>query len=75
MKRISFVFSLLFVVLFLFVSCGKISYEWVQYRNDKDGNVYFYKMGDVRKDGPAHFVQVWGKEVYSQKGREDEIQT
>jgi len=31
-------------------------------------------MGDVRKGGPAHFVQVWGKEVYSQKGREAEIQ-
>ena len=54
-KIISFV-SLLFVVLLLCVSCGKISYEWVQYRNDKDGNVYFYKIGDVRKDGPTHFV-------------------
>jgi len=75
MKRISLVVSLLFVVLFLFVSCGKISYEWVQYRKNKDENVYFYKMGDVRKGGPAHFVQVWGKEVYSQKGREDEIQS
>mgnify|MGYP001769477401 FL=1 len=75
MKRIIFVFSLLLVVLFLCVSCGKISYEWVKYRTDQDGNVYFYKMGDVRKDGPVHFVQVWGKEVYSQKGRENEIQS
>lgn len=75
MKRISLVIALLFAGIFLFVSCEKISYEWMKYDDDQDGNVFFYKKGDVQKDGEKHIVQVWGKEVYSEKGRKDELQS
>jgi hypothetical protein len=44
MKKISSVFSLLFVALFLFVSCGKIPYEWVKYWDDKDGQTHLFQV-------------------------------
>ena len=37
--------------------------------------IYFYKKGDVGQNGDKYLVQVWGKEVYSIKGRKDELQS
>jgi len=44
----------------------------VKYNSDDDGNVYSYKKGEIDKDG---IRQVWIQIVYSDKGREKEIQS
>lgn len=75
MKSTGLALSCMMLILFLLVSCEKISYEWVKYHDDQDGNIYFYKKGDVDKDGGKHLAQVWGKEIYSEKGRKDELQS
>ena len=75
MKIIRWVVVVLFTVLLLFVSCDKISYEWVKYHDDNEGNAYFYKKGKTTKDGDRHIVQAWVKEVYSTKGKEKELQS
>jgi len=75
MKKISSVFSLLFLIPFLLVSCEKSSSDWVEYMKDNDGNVFSYKKVNIQKDGDNNIVQVWEKEVYSDKGKEKEIQS
>jgi hypothetical protein len=46
----------------------------VEYNEDNDGNVRFYKKGDINKDGDKFLVKVWDKRVFSDKSREKEIQ-
>ena len=75
MKKISSVMILALMLSLLLVSCDSISYKWVKYHDDKDDNAYFYKKGKVDKDGYKHIVQVWGKEVYSPRGRDAEIES
>ena len=75
MKKISSVLILAMMVSLLLVNCDSISYKWVKYHDDNDGNAYFYKKGKVDKDGYKHIVQAWSKEVYSQRGRDAEIES
>ena len=75
MKKISSVMILAMMLSLLLVSCDSISYKWVKYHDDNDGNAYFYKKGKVDKDGYKHIVQVWSKEVYSPRGRDAEIES
>ena len=50
----------------------KSSSDWVEYYKDDDGNVLLYnKKVNIDKEG---IVQVWGKRVYSEKGRQRFIQ-
>ena len=74
MKKISSVISLSVLVLFLLVSCEKSSSDWVQYRNDVNGNVRSYKKANVEKDVGNNMVRVWEKNFFSDKGREEFIQ-
>jgi hypothetical protein len=83
MKRIGSVVSLSFLVLFLLVSCvnspsdsvkNSDNNDWVNYIDDDNGNVYSYKKGNVKKDKEDYIVQVWGKVVFSDEGKEEEIQ-
>jgi hypothetical protein len=69
-KKVFSVISLLFLVLFLLVSCEKSSSDWVEYNEDNDGNVWFYKKGDINKDGDKFLVKVWDNRVFSDKSRE-----
>jgi hypothetical protein len=77
MEKISFI-SLSFLVLFLLVSCDKSSTkgssDWVKYKVDENGGVLSYKKGNIKKDDGYYIVQVWGKLVFSDKDREEEIQ-
>ncbi|MCG6534707.1 MAG: hypothetical protein L7F78_08475 [Syntrophales bacterium LBB04] len=41
---------------------------------DNDGNVYFYKKGNIKKVGGRYIVQLWEKKVLSDKNREEYIQ-
>ncbi|MHB8137758.1 MAG: surface-adhesin E family protein [Smithellaceae bacterium] len=75
MKKISSVVAFPLLVCLVLLSCENISYEWVKYHDDNDGNYFFYKKGKVDKGGGKHIVRVWGKEVYSAKGREVEIRS
>jgi len=75
MEKISSVIFLSLLVFFILVSCNKNSSDWVQYNTDNDGNVFSYKKVNIQKDGDNNIVQVWEKEVYSDKGREKEIQS
>lgn len=69
MKKISSVISISFLVLFLLVGCVGSSSNLV-----KSGNVVSYKMENIQNNGGKYIVQVWEKEVYSDKGREELIQ-
>jgi DNA-directed RNA polymerase subunit RPC12/RpoP len=48
--------------------------DWVKYDVDEHGNVYSYKKVKIDKEGENYIVQVWDKLVYSDSGREKEIQ-
>ena len=74
MKKISSVISLSVLVLFLLVSCDKSSSDWVQYRNDVNGNVRSYKKANVEKNVGNNMVRVWEKNFFSDKGRKEFIQ-
>jgi len=74
MKKITSVISLLFIVLFIFVGNVYSSSDWVEYKTDKDGDVYFYKKVNVEKKDGNHLIQVWDKIVFSDEGREKYIQ-
>ena len=74
MKTISSVIFLSFLVLILLVT-PVIGSDWVEYyRDNNNGNVVFYKMENVEKDGDNYIVQVREKRVYSKKGKETYIQ-
>ena len=47
------------------------SSDWVEYRNNESG-VYLYKKVNIDKEG---IVQVWVKQVFSDKIRKDGIKT
>jgi len=69
MQKIISVVSLLFIFLFLFVGCVSSSSNLVT-----SGNIVSYKMENIQNNGGKYIVQVWEKEVYSGKGREELIQ-
>jgi hypothetical protein len=69
MKKISSVVSLSFLVLLLLVGCVSSSSSLV-----KSGNDVSYKTENIQINGGKYIVQVWEKEVYSDKGREELIQ-
>jgi hypothetical protein len=69
MQKIISVVSLLFIFLFLFVGCVSSSSNLVT-----SGNIVSYKMENIQNNGGKYIVQVWEKEVYSDKGREELIQ-
>jgi hypothetical protein len=50
------------------------SYDWVNYGKDKDGNIRSYAKLKTEIEGGQYIVQVWDKKVYSDKGKEKEIQ-
>lgn len=52
----------------------KNSSDWVIFGKSPDGTIYSYKMVNIDKDDGDYIVQVWGKEIYSDKSREREIQ-
>jgi len=78
MKKICSVIFLSFLVLVLLVSCEKSSTQsssdWVKYKVDENGHVLSYKKGNIKKDDGYYIVQVWGKLVFSDKDRKEEIQ-
>jgi hypothetical protein len=48
---------------------------WIEYGRTDDGDVLFYNKKVNTDDGKGkHIVQVWGKEVYSEMGREKYLQ-
>ncbi len=75
MKILRPALCLLLIVIVMLAGCEKVSYEWLKYKDDQTGNAYFYKKGDVEKSTDKYVVQVWGKEVYSNQGREHELQS
>ena len=80
MKKIGSIISLSFLLLFLLVSNvnssspNRITSDWVKYNVDDKGNVYSYKKGNIEKNKGKYIVQVYKKEVFSNEGREKEIQ-
>ena len=73
----SFVIGGVFFFSLAFFSIGNTensSVDWVNYSSDNYGNVYSYKMGNIQNNGGKYIVQVWEKEVYSDKGEEELIQ-
>ena len=68
MRKISLIISLSFLVVFLFVGCVSSSSNLVT-----SGNVVSYRMENIQNNG-GKYIQVWEKEIYSDKGREELIQ-
>ena len=73
MKTISSVIFLSFLVLILLVT-PVIGSDWIEYDRDKDGNVWSYLKVNSKKEVGKYMVQVCEKEVYSDIGREKQIQ-
>ena len=69
MKKISSVIFLSFAVLFLLVGCVGSSSHLVN-----SGNDVSYNTENIQNNGGKYIVQVWEKEVYSDKGRKELIQ-
>jgi hypothetical protein len=80
MKNISSVIFLSFLIILLLVSNvnssapNRMTSDWVKYTTDNNGDVFSYKIVKIEKDGGNYIVQVWKKEVFSNEGREKEIQ-
>jgi hypothetical protein len=78
MKNMNPFIYLSFLVLFLLVSCVSSSSNLEKYENDNywvnfddnDDGVYSYKKVNIEKD----VVQVWRKIIFSDEGREKNIQ-
>jgi len=49
------------------------SSDWVEY-GFNDDCIFLYQKENVVKNGGSHIVQVWSKQVFSNKGRENKIQ-
>ena len=75
MKKNNLFFSLFVIVLLLITGCGKSSSDWVQYKTDKDGNVYSYNKGSIKADSANNSVQVLAREIYSDVGKTIELQS
>jgi len=73
MKIICSVISLSFMVLLLLVTPVIGSDDWVEYGRSKIGDIYSYNKGNIEHRS-KYIVQVWDKQVYSEKGREKNIQ-
>ena len=74
MRKISSFIYLSFLVLILLVSCMKPSSDWVKYYDDNDGNIFSYRKEIIEKDRERYIVQIWVKEVFSNKYKEKIIQ-
>ena len=76
MKNNSPVIYLSFLVLCLIIGCVSCSSnlmksgnnDWVEYRTNESGNIYFYKYVSIDKNGGNYIVQVLNRCVYSDLG-------
>lgn len=75
MKAIRLIISSSLMILFLFAGCENGSSDWVKYKDDIEGNIYLYKKVKIGNNSTNQMVQVWGKQVYSDKGKEKELQS
>lgn len=75
MKILQFLSILILLFTFSLVGCEKKSSEWIKYKTDSDGNISYYKKVNIDKSSSKYIVQTWKKQVYSEKGREKEIQS
>jgi len=69
-KKICSVIILLVQIIFLLVTPVTGSDDWVKYFVDEYGNVLSYKKVNIDKDGGKFIVQVWEKDVFSDKSKE-----
>jgi hypothetical protein len=67
MKTVNSVILLPFLIILLYVTPVIGSSNWVEYYRDNNGTVYSYKQEIAEKN---RVIQVWDKEVFSEKGRE-----
>ncbi|MGB5217138.1 MAG: hypothetical protein WBN66_02450 [Smithella sp.] len=58
MKKFTLFFSSCLLALFLLLSCGKGSTDWVKYKTDHDGNVYSYDQKSLKKDAANNTMEV-----------------
>jgi hypothetical protein len=86
MKNTITLISLWFLVLFLLAGCvsststpvksGNDEYghaspmNWIKFGSDDTGDVYFYEKGNLETNAGNGIVQVWEKNVLSDKSRE-----
>jgi hypothetical protein len=73
MKTINSVIFLSVLIFLLLVTPVIGSSDWVYYGTDSDGSVLLYKEVNIEKNGGKFKIQVWGKRVFSDKGREEYI--
>jgi len=66
----SVIFSVLFVLLLFTPVYG--SSDWVEYGKSKNGNVFSYNRVNIKRT--KNRVHVWIRTVFSDEGREKEIQ-
>jgi hypothetical protein len=70
MKKFSQVIILLFLMILLLISCEKNSSDWVKYKKDNNGTVYYKKI----KNGKDGIIQYWNKNIFSDAYKKEMIQ-
>jgi len=75
MKAIKLMISLSFIFVLLFAGCQKSPSDWVQYKEDRDGNIYLYDKTKIKENAANNTVEVWAKQIYSDTGRTIELQS
>jgi len=73
MKRV-YSFIIIIFLFIIFVNPVISSSDWVEYSRTNVGNGLFYKKGRIDKDGEKYLIQVWEKEIFSDRGRDNFIQ-
>ena len=72
MRTSSVIFLTCLIILVLVTSINGSSDDWVEYQKSKNGDVFLYDKVSVQHT-TQYIVQVWGKCVFSDKGREEYI--
>jgi hypothetical protein len=75
MKKITLMITVGFVLVLMLAGCGRNSSDWVNFKSDEDGSSHFYEKDKIKRDTQDHTVQVWARHIYSDKGRQKELQS
>lgn len=75
MKKIILTAAIVVVLFVMLAGCGQNSSDWVNFKSDEDGSVHYYEKDKIKRDAHDHTIQVWARQIYSDKGREKEHQS
>lgn len=75
MKKINWIIIFSVVLVLILAGCGENASDRVNFKTDEDGSVHLYERGKIKRDTQNYTIQVWARQIYSNKGREKELQS